>query len=433
MRDLSMTEGRATAGRMADARMSICLPPRFLALLHALIVGFGFALALGTTHGAHAQGHDLAALTYKAAGDALRTRVVIMFSAKPDVSSLLLTNPDRLVIDLPETVFAFDKKSLSPHGLVTDVRYGLMNKGRSRLILTLKGPFAVENLLVLKNETDPGYRLVVDVVATSKDAFEDAIAQQNLRLDQAAVTRDSQTTVPVQPDKHAFTVVIDPGHGGIDSGAQGANGTLEKDVVLAVGKKLRDILERDTKMRVIMTRDTDVFLSLAERVRIARQANADLFVSIHANSIHVASLRGATVYTISDKASDQLAQQIADSENLADSVAGVPLESEPPEVAGILADLTRRETHDFSVRFADDVVQSLQTGGINLINRPHRSAGFRVLKAPDVPSVLVELGYLSNPKDEKLLNDPDWRGRAAADLAKAIRAFAAIKMAKKGG
>ena len=229
------------------------------------------------------------------------------------------------------------------------------------------------------------------------------------------MTRDSQTTVPVQPDKHAFTVVIDPGHGGIDSGAQGANGTLEKDVVLAVGKKLRDILERDTKMRVIMTRDTDVFLSLAERVRIARQANADLFVSIHADSIHVASLRGATVYTISDKASDQLAQQIADSENLADSVAGVPLESEPPEVAGILADLTRRETHDFSVRFADDVVQSLQTGGINLINRPHRSAGFRVLKAPDVPSVLVELGYLSNPKDEKLLNDPDWRGRAAAE------------------
>jgi N-acetylmuramoyl-L-alanine amidase len=368
----------------------------------------------------------LAALTYKAAGDELRTRIVIMFNEEPTVSTLLLDDPSRLVIDLPETVFAFDKKSLSPVGLVTGVRYGLMNRGRSRLILALKGPFAVENLVVLKNETDVGYRLVVDVVATSRDSFDEALAAQNQSLEKTAAA-PGDPPAPRPSGKHGFTVVVDPGHGGIDSGAQGVNGTLEKNVVLAVAQQLRDILANDDRIHVVMTRDSDVFLSLAERVRIAREVGADLFMSIHADSIHVASLRGATVYTISDKASDAVAQQTADSENLADSVAGVPLENEPPEVADILMDLTLRETHNFSVQFADDIVQTLDAGGITMINRPHRSAGFRVLKAPDVPSVLVELGYLSNAKDEKLLTDEAWRARAAGDLAKAVREFAAMK------
>lgn len=406
---------------------------RWVSRVCLALVLIASAMALLAGQGARAQSGHLAALTYKAAGDELRTRVVIMFDEKPDVSSLLLADPYRLVVDMPETVFAFDKKSLAPQGLVTGVRYGLMNAGRSRLILTLKGPFAVDNLAVLKNETESGYRLVIDVVATSSDAFEQAMARQNRSFRQTVTTtKEDRIATAGKTREHRFTVVLDPGHGGIDGGAQGVDGTLEKNVVLAVARKVRDALKSDAKIHVIMTRDSDVFLSLADRVRVAREAGADLFVSIHADSIHVRSLRGATVYTISDKASDQIAQQIADSENLADSVAGVTDDKEPPEVVGILADLTRRETHDFSVRFANDVVQSLDGGGINLISRPHRSAGFRVLKAPDVPSVLVELGYLSNPKDEKLLNDPDWRGRAAGDIAKAIREFAVMKTGTGG-
>jgi len=377
-------------------------------------------------------GPALAALTYKMAGDDLRTRVVINFDRKPEVSELLLDAPCRLVIDLPETVFAFDKSSLAPKGLVDDVRYGLMSRGRSRLILTLKGPFAVQNLVVEKNETDPGYRLVIDLATASRDKFKAAVAAREQALKSAILAPEDPVAAAPRSSNHRFTVVIDPGHGGIDSGAQGTDGTLEKNVVLAVGDRLRDILARNGRVKVIMTRDSDVFLSLSERVRVARMAGADLFVSIHADSIHVASLRGATVYTISDKASDALAQQTADSENLADSVAGVPLENEPPAVADILLDLTLRETHSFSIQFAEDVVQALDTGGINLINRPHRSAGFRVLKAPDVPSVLVELGYLSNSQDEKLLNDPDWRDRAAGDIANAVLEFATMKAGTGG-
>lgn len=374
----------------------------------------------------------LAALTYKVAGDDQRTRIIINFDRKPDVSKLLLDAPCRLVIDLPETVFAFDKASLAARGLVEDVRYGLMSRGRSRLILTGKRPFSVEDLEVVKNESDPGYRLVIDLAAASSESFRAAVAAQDRAVTSTADVPQDPVVAPSPSGRHRFTVVIDPGHGGIDSGAQGTSGTLEKDIVLAVGNRLKDILSTNDRIKVVMTRDSDVFLSLSQRVRIARQAGADLFVSIHADSIHVASLRGATVYTISDKASDALAQQTADSENLADSVAGLPLENEPPAVADILLDLTLRETHSFSIKFADDVVHALDTGGINLINRPHRSAGFRVLKAPDVPSVLVELGYLSNAQDEKLLNDPDWRGRAAGDIAKAVLEFATMKAGTGG-
>ena len=344
-----------------------------------------------------ARAQDLAALTYKAAGDELRTRAVVMFNEKPDISSLLLSGPARLVIDLPETTFAFDKKAVGPQGLITDVRYGLMGKGHSRLIFTLKGPFAVENLLVLKNETEPGYRLVVDMVATAQAAFDVAVRTQMRSLDETVTAaKEDRLGTSASTRKHVFTVVVDPGHGGIDGGADGVNGTLEKNVVLQFAREFQKVLSADDKIRVILTRDSDVFLSLAERVRIARQDEADIFISIHADSINIPRMRGATVYTISDRASDQVAQQIADSENLSDVIAGVPLDDEPPEVAGILIDLTRRETHNFSVDFAEKVVHSLDQGDINLIKNPHRSAGFRVLKAPDVPSVLVELGYLSS-------------------------------------
>ncbi|WP_245419653.1 N-acetylmuramoyl-L-alanine amidase [Phyllobacterium salinisoli] len=372
-------------------------------------------------------GEALSALTFRMAGDELRTRVVIMFDHEPELSTLLLEHPHRLVIDFPKAHFGFDKQSLEPRGLVTNVRYGLIGEDKSRMILALRGPFKVEGLRVMKNENAPGYRLVADLVATSDREFAAAIDAQNATTGstQAALKGDriGKSEDPVLP--HMFTVMIDPGHGGIDSGAESSRGVKEKDVTLAFARELRDLLSGNPGMRVLMTREGDEFLRLGERVRLARQHEADLFISIHADTINLRNIRGATVYTISDKASDSVARALAERENKSDAIAGVAHE-EPPEVADILLDLTRRETHAFSLNFAGKVVHALE-GEINLINNPHRFAGFQVLRAPDVPSVLVEIGYLSNVEDEKLMTDPAWRTRVAGRLAEAIKNFSAFK------
>jgi N-acetylmuramoyl-L-alanine amidase len=228
-----------------------------------------------------------------------------------------------------------------------------------------------------------------------------------------------------------FTIVIDPGHGGIDGGAESASGTIEKFITLSFARELRDQLVAAGAYDVFMTRDKDEFLRLDERVRIARQHGADLFISVHADTIRLKGIRGATVYTISDKASDAEAQALADRENLSDQLAGIEIEEDNQQVADILIDLIRRETHGFSMRFARSLVDELSST-IGLINNPHRSAGFRVLKAPDVPSVLVELGYLSNAKDEQQLRSADWRGKAASSIVSAVARFAATKRAAGG-
>lgn len=385
-----------------------------------------FLLLLALTTAARAV-DTLSALTFRMAGDELRTRIVIMFDREPELSTLLLQHPHRLVIDLPKASFGFDKTSLEPRGLVTNVRYGLMDEHRSRMILTLRGPFKVEGLRVLKNENAPGYRLVADMVATSDREFAEAIQTQNASTGSTEAgskgDRIGKAEDPVPP--HVFTVMIDPGHGGIDAGAESPRGVKEKDVTLAFARELRDVLKLNANIRVLMTRDDDRFLRLSERVRIARQHEADLFISVHADTINLRNIRGATVYTISDKASDSMARAMAERENKADAAAGVTHE-EPPEVTDILMDLTRRETHAFSLNFANKVVQALE-GETTLINNPHRYAGFQVLRAPDVPSVLVEIGYLSNAEDEKLMTDPGWRARVAGLLAEAVKRFSVLK------
>lgn len=220
-----------------------------------------------------------------------------------------------------------------------------------------------------------------------------------------------------------FRVILDPGHGGIDGGARGITGILEKDVTLAFARVLRDELRKDSHITVALTRNSDVFLRLSERVKKAQEFGADLFISIHADTINTHSLRGATVYTISDKASDAIAKSLAENENKVDLLDGLPAD-ESHEVTDILIDLTRRETHAFSVNFANSVVSSLSKNNINLINNPHRYADFQVLRASDIPSVLIEIGYLSNKEDEELLNKPQWRKHMAHSIAHSIRQFA---------
>ncbi len=386
-----------------------------LALAASLLAVF-FALA-GNAHAA-----KLAARDYKMAGDALHTRVVINFDGEPDPRFLLLRAPHRLVIDLPETRLVLDPKELKPRGLVEGVRYGNLDEQSSRLIITAKGPFTVERFEIVPNENAPGYRLIADLSAASDKEFNEALSIQ-------AETTGSTTTTPKgdrlgkpSPDDR-FIIVIDPGHGGIDGGAEGPGGTVEKDVTLQFATELRDQLRKDGRYQVFMTREGDEFLRLDDRVRIARQHDADLFLSIHADTIRLKGIRGATVYTVSDKASDADAKALADRENLSDQLAGIVIEEEDHEVSDILVDLIRRETHNFSIRFARSLLDELSTT-VRLINNPHRFAGFRVLKAPDVPSVLVELGYLSNPKDEEELRSPEWRAKVAASVAQAISDFA---------
>ncbi|ODT07975.1 MAG: N-acetylmuramoyl-L-alanine amidase [Mesorhizobium sp. SCN 65-20] len=369
------------------------------------------------------------ALDYKMAGDAKRVRIVMNFDNEPEPKWFLLRAPHRFVIDLPGSSLALKAEDLAPRGLVKSVRYGASGEGDSRLIVTAKGPFNVEKVDILANEEGNGYRLVADLVAATERDFEAALAVQSETT--ASTTTTKTDRLDAVPANRPFTIVIDPGHGGVDGGAEGLNGTVEKEITLAFSKELKTKLEANSTYKVYLTREDDQFLRLDDRVRMARQHTADLFISVHADTIRLKGIRGATVYTVSDKASDAEAQALADRENLSDQLAGVAVVEENHEVSDILVDLIKRETHGFSTRFARSLVEELSPT-VGMINNPHRSAGFRVLKAPDVPSVLVELGYLSNAKDEEQLRSADWREKAATSIAKAVAAFVAERRAAGG-
>lgn len=397
----------------------------------SIVAAFVAYLFSGGVLSASGSGPDLRDV--QIGGTAERTRLVLNFDGEPEPKWFLLRAPHRLVIDLPETRFLFDARKLKPRGLLASMRYGHLGAGTSRIILGGKGPFAIESFDVLPNEEGKGFRIAFDMVAASEKAFEAALALQ-------AETTGSTRSTPkgdrlVHNDTPAaaerFTIVLDPGHGGIDGGAEGLNGTVEKDVTLAFALQLQQSLQATGRYDVFMTRSTDEFLRLDDRVRIARQHGADLFLSIHADTINIKGISGATIYTVSEKASDAEAEATALRENLSDELAGISVEAESQQVADILIDLIRRETHGFSIRFARSLVGEL-SDTVGLINNPHRSAGFKVLKAPDVPSVLLELGYLSNVSDEAHLADPEWRKRAADSIVKAVGLFEQARTASGG-
>jgi N-acetylmuramoyl-L-alanine amidase len=354
---------------------------------------------------------------FRMAGDASRIRVVMEFDREPDLRWFLLAAPARLVLDIRDTHLAFDPLSIAARGLVSNVRYGASAGDASRLVLTAKGPFTVERVDVLKNENSAGYRLVADLVAGSERQFRQAMEEQTQ-------TTGSIPHAPNPSPDDRFHITIDPGHGGFDGGAHGVDsGTAEKTITLAFALELRAKLAANGAFDVSMTRDTDVFLPLDERVAIARRHEADLLISIHADTIDVPELHGATVYTVSDKASDPAAEAVAVRENLSDQLAGIKAPADNQQVADILVDLIRRETHGFSTSFARSLVDEF-SHSIGMIKNPHRAAGFRVLRAPDVPSVLVELGYLSNADDEAKLRDPAWRAEAIEGIVRSVARFA---------
>ncbi len=226
-----------------------------------------------------------------------------------------------------------------------------------------------------------------------------------------------------------LVIVLDPGHGGNDSGAMGVNGEDEKAIVLTTAQKLRDKLERTGRYKVVMTRSEDTFVPLNERVKIARANRAALFISLHADYIpkREGDARGATVYTVSDRASDAEAARLAEKENRADLMGGIDLSKQSNDIVNILYDLTHRETKNFSSLFQRTLVGQMKNGGVLLHHDSIRSAGFVVLKAPDIPSVLIELGYVSNTEDLKNLTSAEWQNNVSDTLVAAVNTFFATR------
>ena len=372
------------------------------------------------------------------AGDRERTRFIADLSRKVDVHVFALGNPYRVIVDAPDVSFQMPAGlGKEPRGLVTAYRYGLFAPGKARIVIDVGGPFLIDKAFVLDARDDQPARLVVDLVPTDEKTFLAKLKEAPPPETTSKYPPPAQTVV--RPPNAKPVVVLDPGHGGVDPGTKSATGITEKEVVLSFGMILKKKLEATNRYEVHLTRQDDTFLPLRERVAFAQKKGAGLFLSIHADYFPpqtdktkgpVIKAKGATVYTLSEEASDEEARALAAKENFSDAIAGVALPEDSDEVlANILIDLAQRETHNRSQLFARSIVGEL-AGRAAVHTKRLRSAGFRVLKAPDLPSVLLELGFLSNPDDEKQLTSDAWRERVAGGVVEAIDSYFAKRIAK---
>jgi N-acetylmuramoyl-L-alanine amidase len=371
------------------------------------------------------------------AGDAKQTRFILDLDKPIKFRAFALADPYRMVVDTPEVSFQLAAGTgTTGRGLIKAFRYGLVMPGGSRIVFDLTGPARISHSYILAAANGQPPRLVIELEQVDRAAFIQALAAEQRPELKMAVADAADAMLPLQTaaaSKSAVdsrpVIVIDPGHGGVDNGTQSGDET-EKSLVLGFGLALRDRLEKKGKYRIVMTRTDDTFIPLAKRVQIARDQSAALFVSIHADSLPKGEgdAQGATIYTLSDRASDTEAERLAEAENKADAIGGVNLTEEPNDVADILIDLAQRETRTYSNRFARELMSEMKHT-VRMHKHPLKSAGFRVLKAPDVPSVLVELGYVSNKSDLLHLMSENWRARAVGSIAEAIDAFFAKRLA----
>ena len=323
---------------------------------------------------------------------------LLKFEANAPVTvkkAFTLDNPNRLVIDVPHVssgVLAMPKNYMGQ--LVKGIRFGQFDAATSRIVLDLNGPVKV-------GEVTSGSPFTVQVIGTGP-----------------------MKIAPVAKQEAKPLVVIDAGHGGQDPGAIGLHGTHEKDVTLNYALALREALLRTGRYRVGMTREDDTFVMLQERVAIARKMKADIFISFHADSNPRPEAHGLSIYTLSENASDDEAAALAERENKSDVISGMDLSKADADVASILIDLTQRETMNKSALMADAIVDSLH-GRVTTLEKTHRFAGFRVLKGPDIPATLMELGFLTNATDERLLLSTDYRDMVVNSVVKGIDRFRA--------
>jgi N-acetylmuramoyl-L-alanine amidase len=341
-----------------------------------------------------------------------------------------MERPDRIIVDLPELSFHLPPETgRKREGVIASYRYGLFAPGQSRIVIDLAQTANVSEIRHESNAADGTSLMTIELTRVDRDEFRRVAAD-------GASKAQAKAVVPVaaaEGDRDSRPlIVLDPGHGGVDPGAGSPAGTVEKDIVLTFAQLLKKRLEATNRYRVFLTRSQDIFLPLEERVRFAQTHRADLFVSIHADSISGAhDVRGMTVYTRADRASDADSARLAERENRADAVAGVDTAEGPDEILDILQDLTLRETRAFSNGFATSLVNELDSVA-RLNKNARREARFWVLRAHDVPSVLLELGYLSSRRDYDLLVSDEWRGKATLAISGAIDRFFATRLAKQG-
>lgn len=356
-----------------------------------------------------AEAANAVALGIRTGQNAGMTRLVIDLSDAVKYQIFTLNNPYRIVVDLDGAEWLEDAtRHRKPAGLIDSLRFGVRTNGGVRLVVDLDRPAEVKRSFILPPSGAAEHRLVIDLEETSRERFV------------AGNRQDEIEGVPVPKKKPTRkVVVIDPGHGGKDPGAISVGRRYEKHIVLSFARRLRDALNATGRYNAILTRDADTFIRLRDRVQFARQRNADLFLSVHADASANQSARGASIYTLSEKASDKEADALAAKENKADLIGGIDLNIEDTEVANILIDLARRETMDYSKRFANGLVDKLASA-TQMVQRSHRYAGFAVLTAPDIPSVLIELGHISNRADEKLLLSRTHHRKVADAIVTAI-------------
>jgi N-acetylmuramoyl-L-alanine amidase len=341
-----------------------------------------------------------------------------------------LAKPYRVIIDLPDVGFTLPADAgRDGRGLVRAYRYGQFAEGKARIVLDTTGPVTIARAAMTNARSGSGVVLTVELRPSNAVAFGEGTGggRQAAETAPAPATLDPAPVALPKADQDKPVIVIDPGHGGIDPGAVGAGNLLEKHLVFAVAKRVQEQLESTGRFTVVMTRARDVFVSLSDRLTISRKAQSDLFISIHADSIeptYAQSIKGATIYTLSERASDAEARAIAEKENASDLIAGLDVAKgeDNDDVKNILIDLMKRETANFSAEFSRTLVRNLKSN-VSLSRDPERAAAFKVLRQTHAPSVLVELGYVSNPDESRQMQSVAWQAKVAASIAAAVEAY----------
>ncbi len=413
--------------------------------LYRLILALILALFAASPQPASAQPGQPAAVVgaITAAEAGGTTRVSIALSHRAEYEIFLLDEPDRAVVSFAQARWGGQRPALSSTGVVSGYRSPPPDSGRARVVIDLARPAKIRQASFVAGPRGPGGALVIELEAISADAFRalvrpwaptqpsDVTSTTPASGQLAAVPRAAAPNRPASRPVVLPMILLDPGHGGSDPGAISRNGTPEKVITLAAAREIRRQLEATGRYRVAMTRDGDEFLALRDRLALARAYNADLFVSLHADSFSRSDVRGLSVYTLSETASDEEAAALAQRENRADLLGGVDLSRQPAQVASILIDLAQRETMNRSAVFARMAVMELGREVDLLPTNPHRFAGFAVLRAPDVPSILIEMGYLSNRSEERLLTSAGYRRELAKGLIRAIDRFFAASQQRR--
>lgn len=336
------------------------------------------------------------------------TRLVFGLTSAVEHKLFTLSNPSRLVLDIDNVTF----KAVLPKFPVSDkvvslIRQAPRGKKSLRVVVDLKGDVSAKSFL-LKPNANYGHRLVLDLYPNKKRG----------EVKTVAVKKAAQ-----QASKKKWVIAIDAGHGGEDPGAKGRRGTREKDVVLAIAKKLAVKINQQPNMKAYLVRSGDYYIGLRKRMEKARQAQADLFISIHADAFKNQQAKGSSVYVLSNRgASSEAARWLANSENAADLVGGVSLDDKEGMLASVLLDMSQNATEEDSAKIASEVLKNLKSLG-NVHKKQVQRAGFMVLKSPDVPSILIETAFISNKREEAKLRSPSHQSKVASSILKGVKAY----------